>query len=242
MAKRVITIGRQFGSGGHEVGEKLAAALKIPFYDRELIDMAYERTGINPVTLSEADETTGKVFEGFLGGSSDGISDALFLAQSEVIRHLAYQGPCVIIGRCSDYVLENYDYCFYIFISAKMEDRVQRIMKKYNLSEDKAHNMIMRMDRRRRAYYNFYTDRKWGQIENHQLSIDSSFLGVDGTVEFIKKIYDTEEKQLLAKEKAKKEAMMSLFSDKVMPVEDIEEEEPISTDATLSEGLPDRMV
>ena len=198
MYNKVITIGREFGSGGHEIGERLSNTLGIPLYDRNLVEMASKEMGVDEYSLEQVDETA---LKGFLAtyqipdtpnsvtGYGLPLNDSMFLAQSNIIDKLAQTGPCVIIGRCADYILRDNPLCLNIFICATKESRIRRIMDRYDLSEKEAADSIRRVDRKRKAYYETYTDKKWGSIESHQMLLNVSLLGLDQTVEVIKHLY-----------------------------------------------------
>ena len=195
----VINLGRQLGSGGKEIGEKLAKELNIAFYDKELIRLASEESGLCKEFFEKADERAQKTFLGALFGNrvpfvGDGAmpygsclnNDALFKIQSDVIRGLAENGACLFVGRCADYILRDYPRCVNIFISASKEARVERIMLKNNLSAVQAEELIEKADRKRAAYYNYYSYNTWGAAATYHLCIDSSLLGIEDTVSFIK--------------------------------------------------------
>lgn len=199
MAKgAVITIGRQFGSGGREVGEKLAKQLGIPYYDKELILLSAKKSGLSPDVLEEADEKAASSFwySMSLGAPSQNpqpayfydmpVNDKLFLLQSEVIQTAANQGPCVIVGRCADYVLRDCPGCAHVFVHASEQFRIERIAKLYSLPRGKAEDLMRKTDKKRLSYYNYYSDSKWGDARNYHLCIDSGVLGIDETVELIK--------------------------------------------------------
>ena len=181
----VITIGREYGSGGFEIGKKLAEKLGIGFYDKNLIDAAAEKSGIHVDMLHKADErpanplTNPFLHPGYEAGT---LNDRLFWAQSE---------SCVIIGRCADFVLRDHENILRIFIQAPLADRVARISDKYLIEiPSEAKKEVLRTDKLRRSYYQFYTDDKWGSREHKDLVINSSVLGIDGTVEFIKEFVE----------------------------------------------------
>ena len=195
----VINLGRQLGSGGKEIGEKLAKELNIAFYDKELIRLASEESGLCKEFFEKADERAQKTFLGALFGNrvpfvGDGAmpygsclnNDALFKIQSDVIRGLAENGSCLFVGRCADYILRDYPRCVNIFISASKEARIERIMLKNNLSAVQAEELIEKADRKRAAYYNYYSYNTWGAAATYHLCIDSSVLGIEDTVSFIK--------------------------------------------------------
>lgn len=203
----IITIGRQFGSGGKEIGEKLAKEFGIPCYDKELLSRAAKESGFCEELIQTHDErpTNSFLYNLVMDTYSFGynaagmidmpISQKVFLAQFDAIKKIADEGPCVIVGRCADYALADYDNSLSIFVHADMPAKLKRIMTKYNLPENKAKDMIQKKDRQRQSYYNYYSSKKWGASESYDLSVNSSVLGVDGTVNLIKQfITDFENK------------------------------------------------
>ena len=179
------------------IGRKLAEALDIPFYDKELITMSAEESGMSKEIFEKADEKAANsllytlsmnayLLHGMAGVPDLPLNDKVFLVQSEVIRKLAAKGPCVIVGRCADYVLRENPNCVNVYIYSDMEDRVSRATTYYNLSADRAQEQIQKTDKKRAAYYNFYTNLKWGRAENYDLSLNSAKIGVDGCVEVIR--------------------------------------------------------
>jgi hypothetical protein len=193
----VINIGRQLGSGGKLIGEKLAQRLGIEFYDKELLGLAAKESGLGKEFFEKADEQASK---GFMGGffgrfsllndgtipSSNCLSnDALFKIQSDVIRHLADTRSCIFVGRCADYILRDYPRVLNIFISSTDEERIKRLCQLHNITEDKARDMMEKCDRKRSTFYNYYSYKTWGAAASYNLCIDSSLLGIDGTVDFI---------------------------------------------------------
>ena len=201
--KTVITIGRQFGSGGREIGEKLAKHFGIKFYDKEIITEAAKESGICEEMIKIHDErpTSSFLYNLVMDTYSFGynastfsdmpISHKVFLAQFDSIKKFADEGPCVIVGRCADYALKEHNNCLNIFIHATEEAKIKRVMEKFDVSSQKAKEMIQKKDKQRQSYYNYYSSNKWGRSDTYDLSIDSSILGIDGTVEmlidFIKK-------------------------------------------------------
>ena len=197
MDKYIITISREYGSGGRNIGEILAKELNIPFYDREIIQMAAEKSGMSAGFIEKSDESIPNTFLHNLKYSSyssyDSISyydtpvtDKVFLAQSAVIKELAAQGSCVIVGRCAHYILRNEEGMVAIFVRGKLEDRVRRAVEYYGLSTQNAIERIRKIDKNRINYYKYYTSRQWGSIENYDLVVNSSFTGIEGAVEVIK--------------------------------------------------------
>ena len=189
----VITIGRQFGSGGRQVGKKLADKLGIAFYDKELIEIAAMESGMSKKLLESADEKPTNSFlyslsilgNGFSPMDDMPINDKLFFIQSNVIKRVAQEGSCVIVGRCADYILRNNPNCVNVFIHACMNKKLERAVNEYKLSSDSALDEILRMDKSRASYYNYYSDRKWGRADNYHLCIDSGIVGVDNAVDLI---------------------------------------------------------
>lgn len=195
----IITIGRQFGSGGHEVGKRLSDRLQIPLYDRNLIQMAAGELGVSAAEAEEADE---KLLSSMLSGhvvdigdytsyvsdmEVEGVplSDQLFKKQSEMIKYLAKRGPCIIIGRCADYILEEEFSCINAFIYAEIRDRIERIRKIYNLNEEQAWEKIRSVDRERRQYYEAHTGTTWGSIESHQMLFNVSMMEMNDVVDVL---------------------------------------------------------
>lgn len=199
---RVITIGREFGSGGHEIGNLLATRLDIPLYDNNLVRMVADKLDIRPETAQAVDETTLNNFlKGFVFSPMEysasvkkeeylkPLSEQVYELQSEIIRKLAERGPGVFVGRCADHVLKDQADCINIFICADMEDRIARIVERYDLSERKAADKIKKIDRERRYYYESRTGLFWGDIDSHDMMFNVSRLGIERTVDIIETIY-----------------------------------------------------
>ncbi len=186
----VITIGRSFGSGGREIGERLSQALGIGFYDRNLIDMAAKKSGLERAVVGNADEKLiGRFLELTPGLDlvQENTNEKIYRAQAEVIRSIVKRGEsCVIVGRGADYVLRNRHEVLKVYIYAPFENRVRTVMKRYGFKEDEAEKVIRHMDKTRRNYYEYFTDRNWDQKEGKDLLIDSSEFGIQGSVELIK--------------------------------------------------------
>ena len=205
--KTIITIGRQFGSGGKEIGEILAKELGVPFYDRELLTRAAKESGFCEEMIQTHDErpTNSFLYNLVMDTYSFGynsaamvdmpISQKVFLAQFDAIRKIADEGPCVIVGRCADYALSEYDNCLNIFIHGDQKCKIERIMCKYELNDQKAKDMMIKRDKQRQSYYNYYSSKKWGRADSYDLTVNSSVLGIEGSVKLIKQfIEDFEEK------------------------------------------------
>ncbi len=194
----VITIGRQFGSGGREVGIKLAAKLGIPYYDKALLRRAAKESGLQESIFQTFDEKPKNLF--YLFSAEPGamhmgelpydvmLEEQVFTAAGEVIKKCAQEGPCVIIGRCADYILRKNPALLSLFIYAPLEERAERIVTMKGVNLETAKNMIHKEDRHRASYYNYYTSKKWGDIRSYHFCIDSSQLGIDGTVTLIEQI------------------------------------------------------
>lgn len=193
----ILTIGRQFGSGGREIGQKLAKALGIGYYDKELIAVAARESGLCTEVFEKADErassrmafafTMGYPYVGMFMPYNDILSnDELFRIQSEAIRNLAAKESCVMVGRCADYILRDDPACISFFIHNRPEIRVQRIVESMNVSVEEAKNLMAKTDKGRASYYNYYTNKEWGVASSYNFSIDASVLGIDETVAFIK--------------------------------------------------------
>ncbi len=192
---KVVTIGRQYGSGGKEVGEKLAEKLGIRCYDWHLIEMAADRGGLDLERVTEMDEKAASpwTYGGMLSGGADYFSysgtmnDRLQQLQAEIIRELAEKEDCVIVGRCADSILKGQ--CLSAFIYADDAARVRRLMNKYGLSEKEAQQRMKGIDKKREAYYNYYTDKQWGRKESYDVMLSSSDLGIDACVEVLAELY-----------------------------------------------------
>lgn len=200
--KTVITIGRQFGSGGREIGEKLSKAYGISYYDRELLARAAKESGFCEEILQNHDErpTNSFLYNLVIDTYSFGynsssfvdmpISQKVFLAQFDTIKKVADEGPCVIVGRCADYALDGRTNVINLFIYADDDFKIKRVMDIYDLDENKARDMINKKDKQRQSYYNYYTNRKWGKADTYDLCINSSVLGIDGSVKLIKQFVE----------------------------------------------------
>jgi len=196
MDEFVITISREYGSGGRYVGELLAKELGIPFYDKEIIHMVAERSGLSEDFIEKSDENLPNTFLHNLKYSAYStydsiafydtpVTDKVFLAQSAVIKELASKGSCVIVGRCADYILRDVPELVTVFIRGTPEDKVDRAVKYYGLSSDKAVDRIKKIDKSRKNYYKYYTNRVWGSTDYFDLVINTSFTGADSAVDII---------------------------------------------------------
>ena len=195
MEHFVISIGRQFGSGGRVIGKALAEKLNIDYYDNELLVLAAKQNGLAPEFFENTDEISNSIF-GFASNILDNIGlgtftnnmlsgDTLFQMQSETIKKLASEKSCIIVGRCSDYILRDNPNCVSIFLHASEEERAKRIANRMNISEEEALAKLVEADKKRASYYNFYSNKTWGESKTYDLSINVSKLGIEGTLNFI---------------------------------------------------------
>jgi cytidylate kinase len=206
MDNIVFSIGRQFGSGGGEIGRMLANELSIPYYDKELLAIAAQESGLCPEVFEKADEreSDGLSYAFSLGFSPLGMyipyddilsNEKLFLLQSKTIQNLAAKESCVIIGRCSDYILRDNPNCLSFFIHNTLDNRIKHVTKRENVNETRAKELIAKADKSRAAYYNYYTNKLWGVASSYNFSIDVSILGTDGTVALLKDLITKKFKQ-----------------------------------------------
>ncbi|MEG1657624.1 MAG: cytidylate kinase-like family protein [Oscillibacter sp.] len=201
--KTIITIGRQFGSGGKEVGIRVAKELGIPFYDKELLRAAAEKSGLCEKIFENFDERPKSLLYSIAmdsymfslpgSGASDSLEQQVYLATFDTIRNIAENGPCVIIGRCADYALADNPNHLSLFIHAPLETRIQRVCERQGLTPDKAKILINKTDKRRAAYYEYYSSRKWGAMDSYDFCMNSNVLGLSGTVELIRSIVEHRE-------------------------------------------------
>ena len=208
--KNIITISREYASGGRMIGRKIAEMLGYSFYDKELIDMAAKESGLSPdfIAKTEQNISSGWLYNMMLGssyaigtaGATPGaanpilpLADQIFNAQRKVILNIAKDKKCVIVGRCADYIINSSgetdkNDVFNIFIYANLDDRIDRAVNEYGLPAADAKKIITQIDKRRANHYNTFTENTWGKCNNYNLSIDSSFLGIDGTAKIICKM------------------------------------------------------
>lgn len=209
MAKTntIITIGRQFGSAGREIGRVVAKHLDIKLYDKEMLSRAAQESGLCKELFETHDEKPTNSFlyslvmdTYSLGYSSGGYTDMpinhkVFLAQFDTIKKIADEGPCILVGRCADYALEEYDNVLSVFIHADMDARIRRIARIYDLIDAKAKDMIIKTDKKRSSYYNYYSNKRWGDVDSYDMCLNSSMLGIEGTAEAIEKLVELKERQ-----------------------------------------------
>ena len=202
----IITIGRQYGSAGREIGYKIAEDFGIKLYDKEMLARAAKESGICEEIFESFDEkpTTSFLYSlvmdpyslGYNSNSFDlPLNHKVFLAAFDTIKELASKGPCVFVGRCADYALEDFDNCLSVYVHAPFEDRINRIENEYGIVKEKSKEVLMKKDKQRSSYYNYYSSNKWGDAKSYDLCLNSSFLGIDGSVEMIKKVITMKESQ-----------------------------------------------
>lgn len=181
MAGTIITIGRQYGSGGRSTGKELSKMLGIPFYDRAIVDLAAKESGLDADFISDGEQkvTASMLFNiaamnycGYFTDATNTLTDKIYLAESKVITSIASEGPCVIVGRCADYILRDGFNVFKVFMYASDPIRAERIMKEQNISEKEALKLLRQSDKRRSRHYEHYTGLSWGQPEHYDLMID----------------------------------------------------------------------
>lgn len=190
MKNNIVTISREFGSGGRTIARKVAAQLGVPFYDKELIAKIAEESGYNEEFVAEESEeapTKSRFAYTFVGRDIQGmsISDYLWQAEVKVIHELAEKGPCVIVGRCADYLLRNRDDVLNVFIHADMKSKAERIVRLYGETEHSPEKRLAEKDRKRSLHYEYYTDQEWGKASNYHIALDSSKFGIDKCVDII---------------------------------------------------------
>lgn len=187
MSIPVITISREYGSGGRAIGEKLAKELGIPFYNKELILMAAKESGLSEEYIKKAEQqkSTSFLYGLYMGAQQLPMNDQIFLIQSKIIREIAEKGPCVIVGRCADYVLRERKDLLSVFIHAPLSFRAQRAQKVYEKTARNIEDFVRKKDKKRAAFYNYFSQNKWGDARHYHLAI-SSVYGVDFAVEVLK--------------------------------------------------------
>ena len=191
-----ITIARQYGSGGRDVGLSISKQLNIPFYDKQLIALAAKKSGISEELFRKADERHASsllyslVMGNYSFGTNDSatnlpINDQLFLLQVDIIREAAKKGPAVFVGRCADYILRDHPHVFKVFLYADMAFRSKRAVEKYGDPQAKVEDILTKTDKRRANYYSFYTSEKWNDLKHYDLCLNTASVGIDGAVDII---------------------------------------------------------
>lgn len=195
MNNRIITISREFGSGGRTIGKEVAAKIGIHCYDSELIEKIAQESGLAKEFIAEKGEYAshgGWLANAFSYGSSyngTSVQDYLWKVQREIILELAEKESCVIVGRCADYILRDHDNCLKVFIHAASDKRAERIVKIYGETMAAPEKRLQDKDMKRKAYYHFYTNMEWGEIQNYHITLDSGVLGIDKCVDIITDLY-----------------------------------------------------
>ena len=203
----IITIARQYGSGGHDIGKKLAEELKIPFYDKELLERAAKDSGFCQEIFENYDEkpTNSFLYSLVMDTYSMGYSTAafaemplnhkIFLAQFNAIKDIAKEGPCVIVGRCADYALADFPNVLNVYLYAALQSRIARIARRHDVTDAKAKDLIQKTDKSRASYYNYYTNKKWGEATGYDLCLNTASLGIDGTIHMIREFAAYKERE-----------------------------------------------
>ena len=195
--KTIITIGRQYGSAGHVIGEMIAKELDIPLYDKEMLKRAAKESGICEELFESHDEKPTSSFLyalvmdtyslGYSAGSYADmpINHKVFLAQFDTIKKIADEGSCVMVGRCADYALDGYDDVVNVFIYADLDQRIRRVAREFDITDAKAKDIIVKADKKRAGYYNYYTNKTWGDAKSYDICLNSAKLGIEGTARAI---------------------------------------------------------
>lgn len=204
MKKQIITIGRQFGSGGREIGKRLAEKLDIPLYDRELIEKAAEKLNLEVKDLRTADEKLIRsiIFSEYGMANAVGnynvtpniesLSDKVYKAQAAIIEELANEGPCIIVGRCADHILRDRDDVLRVFICASKKKRLERLQRVRRLVPEEAEKLMKDIDKKRKRHYEAYTLQDWADPENYDMVLNSGILGTDYIIEMLAKCLEIE--------------------------------------------------
>ncbi len=195
MINSIITISRQYGSGGRYVAQKLAEKLGIPYYDNEIITMAAKESGYTESMFEKAEQLSSHslLYSVSMYGATTAmygtlpLSDKIFLIQSDIIKKCAAKGPCVIVGRCADYVLQDYPNVLNFFLYSDIDSRINRVKTYYNCEDKDIKSYILKRDKKRAAYYNYYSTNHWGSTENYHMSINTGAVGIDGCVDVLEK-------------------------------------------------------
>ncbi len=203
--KTILTIGREYGSAGREIGRMVARDLDVRLYDKEMLERASEESGLCKELFETHDEKPTNSFlysivmdthsMGYSTGSYTEmpINHKVFLAQFDAIKKIADEGPCILVGRCADYALEGYENVLRIFIRADMDAKIRRIARIYDLTDAKAKDLIIKTDKKRSSYYNYYSNKKWGAAASYDICINSSIYGIEGTAKLIESMMAAKE-------------------------------------------------
>ena len=205
MKKKIVTISRQYGSGGRYIGENLAKAMGVPCYDEKLIDMVAKESGFAQSFVAEKGERmTGSLlfniasslsFANNVFSTNNGVTlqDEIYFTQNRIIKELADKGPCVIVGRCADYILREREDCLNVFIFADNESKIERAEKYFNITREEAPVVLKKKDKARANHYKYYTDQEWGMASNYDLCLNSGLIGIEGCVKAIQQVLELTE-------------------------------------------------
>ena len=205
MKKKIVTISRQYGSGGRYIGKKLAKAMGVPCYDEKLIDMVAKESGFAQSFVAEKGERmTGSLlfniasslsFANNVFSTNNGVTlqDEIYFTQNRIIKELADKGPCVIVGRCADYILREREDCLNVFIFADNESKIERAEKYFNITREEAPAVLKKKDKARANHYKYYTDQEWGMASNYDLCLNSGLIGIEGCVKAIQQVLELTE-------------------------------------------------
>ena len=205
MKKKIVTISRQYGSGGRYIGENLAKAMGVPCYDEKLIDMVAKESGFAQSFVAEKGERmTGSLlfniasslsFANNVFSNNNGVTlqDESYFTQNRIIKELADKGPCVIVGRCADYILREREDCLNVFIFADNESKIERAEKYFNITREEAPAVLKKKDKARANHYKYYTDQEWGMASNYDLCLNSGLIGIEGCVKAIQQVLELTE-------------------------------------------------
>lgn len=205
MKKKIVTISRQYGSGGRYIGENLAKAMCVPCYDEKLIDMVAKESGFAQSFVAEKGERmTGSLlfniasslsFANNVFSTNNGVTlqDEIYFTQNRIIKELADKGPCVIVGRCADYILREREDCLNVFIFADNESKIERAEKYFNITREEAPAVLKKKDKARANHYKYYTDQEWGMASNYDLCLNSGLIGIEGCVKAIQQVLELTE-------------------------------------------------
>ena len=205
MKKKIVTISRQYGSGGRYIGENLAKAMGVPCYDEKLIDMVAKESGFAQSFVAEKGERmTGSLlfniasslsFANNVFSTNNGVTlqDEIYFTQNRIIKELADKGPCVIVGRCADYILRERKDCLNVFIFADNESKIERAEKYFNITREEAPAVLKKKDKARANHYKYYTDQEWGMASNYDLCLNSGLIGIEGCVKAIQQVLELTE-------------------------------------------------
>ena len=205
MKKKIVTISRQYGSGGRYIGENLAKAMGVPCYDEKLIDMVAKESGFAQSFVAEKGERmTGSLlfniasslsFANNVFSTNNGVTlqDEIYFTQNRIIKELADKGPCVIVGICADYILREREDCLNVFIFADNESKIERAEKYFNITREEAPAVLKKKDKARANHYKYYTDQEWGMASNYDLCLNSGLIGIEGCVKAIQQVLELTE-------------------------------------------------